>query len=204
MPGRLTFYHNPRSRAAMVRWMLEEVGAEHEIVPIDFEAGDNRRPDFLTINPMGKIPALVLDDGTVITETPAIIAWLADAYPAAGLAPRQDRPERGSYYRWLFFGGSCFEPALTETMMRKDAVPLSKSTVGWGCYNDVIDTLEAALSRGPYLLGESFTAADLYIGAQLNWAGMIGAPRIGDSTPIQAYVERVIDRDAFRRSMRPL
>ena len=74
MPGRLTFYHNPRSRAAMVRWMLEEVGAEHDIVPIDFEAGDNRRPDFLTVNPMGKIPALVLDDGTVITETPAIIA----------------------------------------------------------------------------------------------------------------------------------
>ena len=203
MPGRMTFYYNPMSRAATARWMLEEVGADYETVLVDFEAGDNRKPDFLAINPMGKIPTLVLADGTVLTETAAILTWLAEAYPAAGLAPEPGSPARGSYYRWLFFGGSCFEPALTETMMRKDAAPWSKSTVGWGSYNDVVDTLEHAVSRNPYLTGEKFTAADLYIGSQLSWAGSFGAPRIRDSAAIQAYVERVVDRDAYRRAMRP-
>ncbi|MEF2550469.1 glutathione S-transferase family protein [Aurantimonas sp. A2-1-M11] len=203
MPGRMTFYYNPMSRAATARWMLEEVGAEYETVPVDFEAGDNRKPDFLAINPMGKIPTLVLDDGTVLTETAAILAWLADAYPSAGLAPAPGTPSRGSYYRWLFFGGSCFEPALTETMMRRDAAPLSKGSVGWGSYNDVVDTLELAVSRNPYLVGGQFSAADVYIGSQLSWAGSFGAPRIQDSAAIQAYVERVVDRDAYRRAMRP-
>jgi glutathione S-transferase len=191
------------SRAATARWMLEEVGAEYETVLVDFEAGDNRKPDFLAINPMGKIPTLVLADRTVLTETAAILTWLAEAYPAAALAPEPGSSARGSYYRWLFFGGSCFEPALTETMMRKGAAPLSKGSVGWGSYNDVIDTLEQAVSRNTYLVGDQFTAADVYIGSQLSWAGGFGAPRIQDSAAIQAYVERVTDRDAYRRAMRP-
>jgi glutathione S-transferase len=203
MPGKITFYYNPMSRAATARWMLEEVGAEYETVLVDFEAGDNRRPDFLAVNPMGKIPTLVLDDGTVLTETAAILTWLADAYPSAGLAPEPGSPARGSYYRWLFFGGSCFEPALTETMMRKDAPPLPKGSVGWGSYNDVIDTLEHAVSRCPYITGDRFSTADVYIGSQLSWAGSFGAPRIADSAAIQAYVERATDRDAYRRAMRP-
>src|SRR5262245_34474047 len=111
----LDFYHNPKSRAAIVHWMLEEVGAEYRIHHIDFEKGDNKRPEFLAINPMGKIPTLVVD-GQVITEAPAIIAWLADAYPKAGLAPDVGSLERGAWYRWLFFGGSCFEPALADQM----------------------------------------------------------------------------------------
>lgn len=201
MPGKLKFYYNPRSRAAIVRWMLEEVGAEYEIVPIDFEAGDNRKSDFLKINPMGKVPTIVLEDGTVLTEAPAIIAWLADNYPKAGLAPDSQSSERASYYRWLFFGGSCFEPALTEKMMRKEAAELPKSSLAWGSYDDVIDTLEKALSAGPYLLGETFTAADVYIGAELNWAGMFEAPRVKDSKVIQDYVKRVTGREAYRRSM---
>lgn len=200
MPGKLKFYYNPRSRAAIARWMLEEVGADYEIVPIDFEAGDNRKPDFLAVNPMGKIPALVLEDGTAITEAPAIIAWLADAYPEAGLAPEPGSNERGSYYRWLFFGGSCFEPALIEKMMRKDQPELPKSTLGWGSYDDVIGTLEQTLSKSPYLLGENFSAADVYIGAELGWAGMFGAPRIAESRTIQDYLSRVTARDAYRRS----
>ena len=200
MPQKLTFYHNPQSRAEIVRWMLEEVGADYDLMPIDFQAGDNRKPEFLKINRMGKIPTIVLEDGTVITEAPAIIAWLADAYPAAGLAPEPQSSERGSYYRWLFFGGSCFEPALTEKMMRKDAPELPKGTIGWGSYDDVIDTLERALAPGPYLLGEKFTAADVYIGAQLSWAGSFDAPRIKQSQVIQDYVARMRDREAFKRS----
>lgn len=201
MPGKLTFYYNPMSRAAIVRWMLEEVGADYDIMPIDFEAGENRKPEFLALNPMGKLPTIVLPDGTVVTEAPAIIAWLADAYPDAGLAPAPGSAERGTYYRWLFFGGTCFEPALTDTTMRKDAPPLPKSSIGWGSYDDVIDTLEIAIGEGPYLLGERFSAADVYIGAELFWAGMFAAPRIADSRVIQDYVARVTNRDAYKRAM---
>lgn len=199
MTGRITFYYNPQSRAAVTRWMLEEVGADYAIKHIDFEKGESRSSEFLAINPMGKIPTIVLDDGTVLTENGAIIAWLADAYPDAGLAPPPGSPERGTMLRWLFFCGSCFEPAMTDVMMRKDS-QVSKQTVGWGDYDDVIDTFEKALTPGPYLLGEKFSAADVYVGASLGWAGMFGAPRIGDSKIIQDYVARVTARDAYKRA----
>ena len=96
MPQKIAFYHNPQSRAAIVHWMLEEVGADYEIHPIDLQKGDHKTPEFLALNPMGKIPTVVVG-GTVITEAPAIIAWLADAYPAAGLAPAIGSAERGAY-----------------------------------------------------------------------------------------------------------
>jgi glutathione S-transferase len=106
---KIDFYHNPQSRAVIVHWMLEEAGADYVIRPIDLQKGEHKTPRFRTINPMGKVPTIVVA-GTVITETPAIIAWLADAYPQAKLAPPPGSPSRGSYYRWLFFGGSCIEP----------------------------------------------------------------------------------------------
>jgi glutathione S-transferase len=195
---RIVFYHNPQSRAAIAHWMLEEVGAAYEIRLVDFQKGDNRTPEFLAINPMGKIPTLVVG-GTVITETPAILAWLADAYPDAGLAPPPGSPERGAYYRWLFFGGSCFEPAMTDEMFKRPA-PERKSSLGWGSYDEVVDTVETALRPGPYLLGDKFTAADLYIGSELMWGGMFGAPRLKESASISAYVARCTDRPAFRRA----
>ena len=200
MSNKMTLYYNPQSRAAIARWMLEEVGADYDLVHIDFESGNNRRPDFLAINPMGKLPTLVLADGTVLTETPAIVAYLADAHADKGLAPEIGSTSRGTYYRWLMFNGSCLEPAAIEKMMRKDAAPLPKVSVGWGSYDDVVDTLEMALGKSPYLLGERFSAADLMIGATLSWLVMFGAPRVGDSPVIAEYVERVTDRDAYRRS----
>lgn len=201
MSKALKLFYNPQSRASMARWMLEEVGADYEIVPIDFEAGDNRKADFLKLNPMGKIPTLLLEDGTVLTEAPAIIAWLADAYPQAGLAPDPGSPERGSYYRWLFFGGSCFEPAMIEAMMRKDAPPLPRMAAGWGSYDDVLHTLDTALCERRYLVGESFTAADLYVGAELGWAMSFGAPRIAETASFRDYVARLKERRAFQRAM---
>ncbi|MEX6508371.1 glutathione S-transferase family protein [Jiella sp. M17.18] len=200
MAGQMRLYYNPKSRAATARWMLEEVGARYDLVHLDFEAGENRKPDFLAVNPMGKLPTLVLEDGTVLTETPAIVAWLADAFPDAGLAPPVGSPARGRYYRWLMFNGSCLEPAAIEKLMRKDAAPLPKVSVGWGSYDDVVDTLEGALGQGPYLLGERFSAADLMIGSTLAWLAMFGAPRISESTLIQEYVERITDREARRRA----
>ena len=198
MPRKIVFYHNPQSRAAMARWMLEEVGADYETRLISFDKGENRTPEFLAVNPMGKLPAITVD-GTAITETPAIMAWLADAYPEAGLAPPVGSPERGAYYRWLFFGGSCFEPALLDVMMKRPEVE-RKGAVGWGSYDAVVDTLEQALDPGPYLLGASFSAADVYIGSELAWGTMFGAPRLKESKIIQDYVARVTDRPAARRA----
>jgi len=162
MSDEITFYHNPQSRSQMVHWMLEEAAAPYKIMPIDFAKSEHKAPAFLEINPMGKIPTIV-HRGTVVTETAAIIAYLADAFPKAGLAPATDDPRRGAYYRWLFFGAGCFEPALLDTVMKRAPVE-RKSAVGWGSYEDVLSTLKTALATGPYLLGDEFTAADVYIG----------------------------------------
>lgn len=197
MTEKIIFYHNPQSRAVIAHWMLEEAGADYELRHVDFQKGDHKSPAFLAINPMGKIPTIVVGD-TVITETPAIIAWLADAHPKAGLAPPPASRERGAYYRWLFFGGSCIEPAMIDEMFKRPP-PERKSAVGWGSYDDVIDTVEKALTPGPYLLGDEFSAADVYIGAELMWGGMFGAPRLKESPSISAYVERCTSRPAYRR-----
>jgi glutathione S-transferase len=198
MSRSIVFYHNPQSRAVMVHWMLEEVGADYETRLISFDKGEHKSPAFLAINPMGKLPAIVVD-GTAITETPAIIAWLADAYPDAGLAPPPGSLKRAGWYRWLFFGGSCIEPAMVDQMLQRPE-PSRKGAVGWGSYDDVVDTLETTLRDSPYLLGETFTAADLYVGSELNWGGMFGAPRLKESDVLQAYVRRVTDRPAYKRA----
>lgn len=198
MTGKIKFYYNPQSRAAVTRWMLEEVGADYEIVPIDFKAGDTRTPAFLAINPMGKIPTLVLPDGTVLTENGAIIAWLAAAYPDAGLSPPPGSSEHGLMLRWLFFCGSAFEPALTECMLGSEAD--GRSQAPWWNYDDVVDTLEKLLVPGRYILGERFCAADVYLAASLGWGTVFGAPRLKDSEIIQSYVARATDRPAYKRA----
>lgn len=200
MQGRYKLYYNPESRASVARWMLEEVGADYELVPVDIQAGENRTPDFLVVNPMGKLPTLILPDGTVMTETAAILAQLADSFPAAGLAPALGTGERATYYRWLFFGPSCLEPAGIDAMMRKGSEPLPKMALGWGSYDDVIDTLEGQLAKAPYVTGETFTAADLALGATLWWLSMFGAPRLAESEAIKGFVARATGREAFRRS----
>lgn len=118
MSDEIVFYHNPQSRAVMTHWMLEEVGVPYRIVPIDLQKGGHKAPDFLKINPMGKIPAII-HRGVTVTETAAIIAYLADAFPAAGLAPATDDPARGTWLRWLVFGAGCFEPALVDRLMQR-------------------------------------------------------------------------------------
>jgi len=199
MTDEIVFYHNPQSRSQMVRWMIEEAGAPHRVVPIDFTKNEHKAPAFLALNPMGKLPTIE-HRGTVVTETAAIIAYLADTFPQAGLAPAPGEPARGAYYRWLFFGAGCFEPALLDKMMKRPEVE-RKSAVGWGSYDDVLATLKKALATGPYLLGEKFTAADLYIGSELNFAVMFGAPGLKGEPVIDAYLARLAARPAFQRAM---
>ncbi|MGF7159083.1 glutathione S-transferase [Rhodoligotrophos appendicifer] len=199
MSEEITFYHNPRSRAQMAHWMLEEAAAPYKTIILDFEKGEHKTPEFLAINPMGKLPTIV-HRGTVVTETGAIIAYLADAFPEAGLAPAMGDAARGTYFRWLFFGAGCLEPAILDKMLKRpDAEP--KAAIGYGSYEDVLSTLKDALTPGPYLLGSLFSAADVYIGSQINWAGMFGAPGLKGDPVFDAYVARVTDRPAYKRAM---
>jgi glutathione S-transferase len=199
MSEEIVFYFNPRSRAQMAHWMLEEVGAPYRIVPIDFDSKQHKTPQFLAINPMGKLPTITWR-GVTVTETAAIIAFLADAFPAAGLAPAPDDPQRGAYYRWLFFGAGCIEPALVDRMFKRPDPPV-KGALGYGSYDDMVNALKKALSVGPYLLGSKFSAADLYVGSEIYWAGKIGADRFNDDRIFTDYVARLSERPAWRRSI---
>ena len=198
MTDEIVFYHNPRSRAQMVHWMLEEAGAPYRIVPIDFEKGEHKTPSFLALNPMGKLPTIV-HRGTVVTETAVIIAYLADTFPRAGLAPALNDPSRGTYYRWLFFGAGCFEPALLDEMMKRPPPP-QKAAVGWGSYGEVVSTLKSALAKGPYLLGDKFSAADVYVGSGIRWAMTFGAPGLKGEKTFDDYVARLNARPALQRT----
>lgn len=201
MSEEVTFYYNPRSRAVIVHWMLEEVGAPYRVVTLDMEKREHKAPAFLAINPMGKLPTIV-HRGVVVTETPAIIAYLADAFSAAGLSPATNDPARGAYYRWLFFGSGCYEPATLDVMLKR--APLEgpqKGMAGWGGHEDVLATLKTALTPGPHLLGNRFTAADLYISAELAWGMMMGVPGLKGDPVFDSYVARLRERPAFRRSI---
>lgn len=197
MADEIVFYHWPLSRARMVHWMLEEIGAPYRIALISLEKGEHKSPAFLAINPMGKLPAIT-HRGTVVTETGAIITYLADEFPAASLAPRIGDPARGPYLRWLFFAAACVDPALVDRMLERPA-PDRVGAVGYGRYEHVVDTLDKALTPGPYLLGERFTAADLYIGSQIGFGAMMKTLEL---RPVfQAYLGRVTARPAYKRAV---
>jgi glutathione S-transferase len=196
MTDTLTFYTNPMSRGRIVRWMLEEVGEPYETVLLDYETG-LKAPDYLAVNPMGKIPALRHGD-TVVTEGAAICAYLADAFPAAGLAPPSGSHERGPYYRWLFFAAGPVESVAIGKALGLLAPPDKKRMAGYGSYEDVMNTLEQAVSGGPYLCGERFTAADVYVGAQIGWGMQFGT--IEKRPAFEAYFARLADRPAAIRA----
>lgn len=196
MSEEIVFYHNPRSRASMVHLMLEECGANYRIVHVDLEKREQKSPEFLKLNPMGKLPTIV-DRGVVVTETPAIIAYLADIHPEAGLAPPVGDPARGTWYRWLFFGGSCFEPAILDVATGRPAP--DPGMAGYGSYEQVLEALKAALTPGPWLLGEQFSAADVYVGSEINWAMMFGAPGLKGEKVFDDYVARLTSRPTYQR-----
>ncbi len=192
----LTLYHAIHSRSSIVRWMLEEVGQPYEIRLLDLQAGDNLSPSYLAVNPMGKVPALD-HDGVVVTEAAAICAYLADAFPNAGLAVPIGDKRRGTYLKWLFFGPSCVEPAVTDRAFpRKEEA--RRSTLGHGDFDTVMDVLASGVSASPYLLGEQFTAADVVIGSGLRWGMMFKL--IPPRPEFTAYVDRLNARPAFKRA----
>jgi len=199
MSDEIVFYTNPMSRGRIIRWMLEEVGRPYRTVVLDWATNANKSPEYLAVNPMGKVPAIVHGD-TVVTECAAICAYLADVFAETKLAPPHGSRLRGPYYRWLFFGAGCFEPALLDEMMKRPPPP-RKAAVGWGDYNDVVTTLKTALAKGPYLLGEAFSAADVYLGSEIRWAMMFGAPGLKGEKVFDDYAARLAARPALQRTM---
>ncbi len=197
MSEEVVFYSSPMSRGRIAHWMLEEVGAPYRFELVNLDTQDQKKPGFLAINPMGKIPAIV-HRGTVVTECGAICAYLADAFPVSRLAPPTDSPLRGAYYRWLFFGGSCLEAAVIDRMLSRPtgSRPVALS---YGSYEDTIGTLAKALTPGPYLLGPQISAADIYIGSQLAFGMMVKA--LEPQPVFKSYVDRLQERPAYKRFM---
>lgn len=167
MSDELVFYTHPMSRGRIVRWMLEEVGAPYETQVVDY-GPPMKAAEYLAVNPMGKVPALRHGD-TVVTECAAILAYLADAFPDAGLAPPSGSRLRAPYYRWLFFAAGPLEAAVTNKMLGVEVPEDRRAMVGYGSLEIVLDTIEAALDGRETLVGDSFTAADLYLSAHLGW-----------------------------------
>ncbi len=190
----ITLYHHPWSRAANVVWMLEEVGVDYELAFVDFPKGATKAPDFVALNPMGKLPVLV-DGDTVVTESAAIALYLADRYAPGRLAPALDDPARGAYLRWTLFAPSVNEPG---TMAKQNGWEQKPSQVGWGEYDSMVGAIEAAVTPGPFLLGERFTMADVVFGGTLRWVLMVKS--LEARPAFTAYAERLAARPALVRA----
>ncbi len=196
MPDELVFYTNPMSRGRIVRWMLEEVGQPYRTEIIQY-GPQMKSPPYADINPMGKVPALRHGDA-VVTEAAAICAYLADAFPQAGLAPAPGSRERAPYYRWLFFSAGPAEAAIANNVLGFVAPPERRRMLGYGSLPDVLDTLEKAVSASDYLAGGRFTAADLYAGSQIGFGLQFGT--IDKRPAFEAYWSRIKDRPAAVRA----
>ena len=196
MTETLTFYTNPMSRGRIVRWMLEEVGEPYETVLLDYGT-TMKDADYLAINPMGKVPAIRHGD-VVVTEGAAICAYLADMFPDRGLAPPSGNQMRGPYYRWLFFAAGPVEQAVTNNSMGFTPTEQQQRMAGYGNYDIAVDTLEKAVSAHPYIAGESFTAADVYVGSQVGWGTQFGTLPKRDA--FTDYLGRIMSREACKRA----
>jgi glutathione S-transferase len=191
----IQLYWAPRTRSFSSLWLMEETGQPYERVLVDLSKGAQKAPEYLAVNPMGKVPALK-DGEATLAEAAAICAYVAERYPEAKLAPSLSDPLRAKYLYWLFFAPSCIEPAMVQVATK---IEMSSVSAGWGDAQRVFDVLDAALAKGPWILGETFSAADIAIGSGLNFA-----VRLFKMVPSRSSFERYIDacaaRPAFQRA----
>jgi glutathione S-transferase len=198
MSRTITLFHAPHSRSGAVRILLEELGAPYSLEVVNLKAGETRSPAYLARNPMGKVPALLVEqDGaeSLVTEQAAIMTWLADLYPDAQLAPALDDPLRGPWLRWMVFHGACFEPAVIDLAMKREPAPQSMSP--YGDYDTMLATLTARLRAGPWLLGERFSAADILWGYALGWTTAFKL--VPELPEVMDYIARLNARAATQR-----
>jgi glutathione S-transferase len=192
----LTLFHASPSRSSIVLWMLEEVGEPYEVKLLKLSEGENRKPAYLAINPMGKVPALQHGD-TVITEVAAICAYLADEFPAKKLNIPIGTPQRGVYLKWLFFAPGCIEPAVIDRAAPRKEEP-RRAMLGYGDFDTTMNVLAQAVAKGPYIMGEQFTAADVVVGSQIRWGMMF--KMIPERPEFVAYAARLAARPAAQRA----
>ena len=196
--GSLIHYHAPNTRSAAIRWLFEELGSPpHETKVLNMSKGDHKSQAYLAINPMGKVPALV-HRGTPITEAAAIAIYLADLFPEAGLAPEIGDPARGTYMRWIVFNQSAVEPAVTDRYLKHE--PGSPSMMAYGSYDATIEALAGALVKGPYILGEKFSAADIVVGSGVRW--MLLFKLLPERPEFTSYAEWLGQRPALQRAVK--
>ena len=193
-PNRITLYYSPHTRATGTRVLLEELGAPYDLHVLNMKAGEQRQGAYLAINPLGKVPAIRHGEA-LVTEQVAIYIYLADLFPQAGLTPALGDPLRGPYLRWIAYYGSSFEPALIDKFMKREPAPATQSP--YCDYDSMLGALEAQLARGPFLLGERMTAADILWGVAFRWTMMFGLVPAKDV--FARYAERITSRPAFQR-----
>lgn len=191
----LTLYYAPRTRAFTALWLLEELGEDYVLESFDLSTGRHKQPDYLALNPMGKVP-MVVDRGRAVPEIGAIAIYLADLYAEGGLAPGADDPKRPDYLRWIFFASAIIEPALGEKLFGWTPAP---SSLAWGSFDEMVRVATDGVSQGDWLLGETFSAADILVGAGLRFGMMFGA--LPTDGPIANYVARCTSREAFKRAL---
>lgn len=193
----LVLYHATPTRSSTVLWLLEESGAEFELRPLNLQAGEQRDPEFLALNPMGKVPCLV-DRGVPVSEVAAICLYVAERFPQSGLHVEVGDPLRGAFLKWLFFAPGCLEPAIMDRAMpRREEAP--KTQIGYGSLRRTLGVISSAIEAGPYLLGDRFSAADVLIGSTLNWA--MGFGMIDKEPVFERYVARLKERPAWQRAI---
>jgi glutathione S-transferase len=190
----ITLYHHPFSRAAGTIWALEEIGEPYELRFVDFRTQAHKAPDILALNPMGKLPILT-DDTAVVTEAAAICLYLADRYPAARLAPPVDDPRRATYLRWSLFAPSVIEPGAMAKLSNWEFKP---GQAGWGDYESMTKAIEGAVEGHTYLLGDTFSMADVIFGGTLRY--MLRFKMLDARPAFTAYVDRLNQRPALQRS----
>ncbi len=191
---RVTLYYSPQTRATGARILLEELGAPYDLHVLNMKAGEQRQPAYLAVNPLGKVP-VVRHGEALVSEQVAIFIYLADLFPEAGLTPALDDPRRGPYLRWIAYYGSSFEPAVIDHFMKREPAPPTQSP--YSDYDTMLGALEAQLARGPYLLGERMTAADILWGVAFSWTMRFGL--VPPKDVFSAYAERITSRPAFQR-----
>ena len=192
----LTLYHAAPSRSSVVRWMLEELGEPYDLVLLSLAKEDQRKPEYLAINPMGKVPALKHGDA-VVTEVAAICTYLADEFPHARLNIPVGDPRRGPYLKWLFFSPTCIEAAVLDKAAPRKETP-RRGMVGYGDFDTVMDVVGKGVAGGPYLMGDQFTAADVVVGSMLRWGMMFNL--LPERPEFRAYVDRLEQRPALQRA----
>jgi glutathione S-transferase len=191
----MKLYWAPRSRSFTALWLMEETGQPYERVLTDITTGAQKTPEYLAVNPMGKVPALGDGDAT-LAEAAAICAYVAERYPEAKLAPPLGDPRRAKYLYWLFFSPGCIEPAIVQLATKIEMNPVA---AGWGEAQRVFDVLDAAVSKGPWILGDTFSAADIIIGSGLNFAVRM-FKMVPPRPSFDAYLDRCAARPAFQRA----